>query len=315
MMNLLTVQNLLRGKNIIVSEWIDNTKASEYYIRTRFIQDDGFKWDTVVPYIDRRAGLNIETEKELAEYLISIKPYFAKEAMRKWKEQEIKRGLIGGSVTKPFFDVLLSFKEEIDNLPANNNGARRIQDIKDAGYTIASVPNARDRMTSRILLPIPLHAEMGYETFTPQFKARVIRLLRERNAFEARVTSKKALIPDHKFSEVRWDDATKAENSMDMTDSEIIEKFQLLDNQRNQQKREVCRKCFQEGIRGSIYGINYYYKGTDKWDESIPKVGKAAEKGCEGCPWYDIERWRRMLNEEVKKQNEYKNFWQSMFWY
>lgn len=301
MMNLLTVQNLLRGKNIIVSEWIDNTKASEYYIRTRFIQDDGFKWDTVVPYIDRRAGLNIETEKELAEYLISIKPYFAKEAMRKWKEQEIKRGLIGGSVTKPFFDVLLSFKEEIDNLPANNNGARRIQDIKDAGYTIASVPNARDRMTSRILLPIPLHAEMGYETFTPQFKARVIRLLRERNAFEARVTSKKALIPDHKFSEVRWDDATKAENSMDMTDSEIIEKFQLLDNQRNQQKREVCRKCFQEGIRGSIYGINYYYKGTDKWDESIPKVGKAAEKGCEGCPWYDIERWRRMLNEEVKK--------------
>ena len=301
MMNLLTVQNLLRGKNIIVSEWIDNTKASEYYIRTRFIQDDGFKWDTVVPYIDRRAGLNIETEKELAEYLISIKPYFAKEAMQKWKEQEIKRGLIGGSVTKPFFDVLLSFKEEIDNLPANNNGARRIQDIKDAGYTIASVPNARDRMTSRILLPIPLHAEMGYETFTPQFKARVIRLLRERNAFEARVTSKKALIPDHKFSEVRWDDATKAENSMDMTDSEIIEKFQLLDNQRNQQKREVCRKCFQEGIRGSIYGINYYYKGTDKWDESIPKVGKAAEKGCEGCPWYDIERWRRMLNEEVKK--------------
>lgn len=301
MMNLLTVQNLLRGKNIIVSEWIDNTKASEYYIRTRFIQDDGFKWDTVVPYIDRRAGLNIETEEELAEYLISIKPYFTKEAMRKWKEQEIKRGLIGGSVTKPFFDVLLSFKEEIDNLPANNNGARRIQDIKDAGYTIASVPNARDRMTSRILLPIPLHAEMGYETFTPQFKARVIRLLRERNAFEARVTSKKALIPDHKFSEVRWDDATKAENSMDMTDSEIIEKFQLLDNQRNQQKREVCRKCFQEGIRGSIYGINYYYKGTDKWDESIPKVGKAAEKGCEGCPWYDIERWRRMLNEEVKK--------------
>lgn len=299
-MELLIVQNLLSGKNITVSQWIDNAKASEYYIRTKFIQDDGFEWETVVPYIDRRAGLNIETEKELAEYLISIKPYFAKDAMQQWKKQENKRGLIRGNVTKPFFDVLLSFKEEIDNLPKNNNGARRIQDIKDAGYTIASVPNAIDRKTSRILLPLPLHSEMGYETFTPQFKARVIRLLKGRNAFEARVTTEKALIPDHKFSEIRWDNATKDENSMEMTDAEIIEKFQLLDNQRNQQKREVCRKCFQEGFRGSIYGINYYYKGTDKWDESIPKVGKDAEKGCEGCPWYDIERWRSMLNDEVK---------------
>ena len=60
-MDLLKVKNLLKGKNIKVSEWIDNTKASEYYIRTQFIQDNGFKWDTVVPYIDRRAGLNIET--------------------------------------------------------------------------------------------------------------------------------------------------------------------------------------------------------------------------------------------------------------
>ena len=300
-MNLMKVQSLLQGKNIIVTEWIDNTKASEYYIRTRFIQDDnGSKWDTVVPYIDRRAGLNIVTEEELVEYLISIKPYFRKEAMDKWRVEEQKRGLIGGSVTKPFFDVLLSFKEEIENLPANNNGARRIQDIKDAGYTIASVPNAKDRMTSRILLPIPVHGEMGYENFA-QIKARIIRLLNGVNAYEAKPTAKKSLIPDHKFSEVRWDEDTKAENPDTMSDSEIIQKFQLLDNQRNEQKREVCRKCFQEGIRGTIYGIKYFYKGTEKWDDTIPVKGKAAEKGCEGCPWYDIEEWRRRLNNEVKK--------------
>lgn len=298
------LQELLEGHGVIVSEFIDNTKASEYYVRTKFIQDDGFSWDTVVPYIDRRAGLNLKTEKELAEYLIFLKPYFQKEAMAKWKKQEIKRGLIGGDVTKPFFDVLLSFKEEIENLPQNNNGARRIQDIKDAGYTIASVPHAKGRLTSRILLPIPLHPEMGYETFTPQFKARVIRLLKERNAFEARTTNRKALIPDHKFSEVRWDDNTKGENPMDMTDEEIIRKFQLLDNQRNQQKREVCRKCFQEGIRGTIYGINYFYTGGEKWDENIPVKGKVAEKGCEGCPWYDIEKWRMMLNNEIKKRKK-----------
>ena len=239
-MNLNTLSRLLNGTNITVRELIDNNKASETYVRTTFVQDDGFRWDTVVPYVYRRAGLNIEKEEELAEYLISIKQYFRKQAMENWKKQELKRGLIGGSVTPLFFNVLLSFKEEFENLPVNPNSARRIQDIKDAGYTVASVPRPGGlKGYNRILLPLPLNTEMGYETFTPQFKARVIRLLRGRNAFEARVTAKKALIPDHKFSEVRWDDETKAENSMDMTDAEIIQKFQLLDNQRNQQKREI----------------------------------------------------------------------------
>lgn len=299
-MNIDTLAQLLRGTNIKVHEFIDNNKASETYVRTTFIQDDGFRWDTVVPYVDRRADLNIETEQELAQYLVSIKPFFRKNAMKKWKKQELKRGLIGGSVTPLFFEVLLSFKEEFERFPMNPNSARRIQDIKDAGYTLASVPRPNGlKGYNRILLPLPLHTEMGYETFTPQFKARVIRLLKERNAFEARVTAKKALIPDHKFSEVRWDDETKAENSMEMTDAEIIQKFQLLDNQRNQQKREICRRCFQEGVRGTIYGIKYFYEGDEHWDPNIPKVGKAAEKGCKGCPWYDIELWRKMLNKKL----------------
>ena len=300
-MNIEILSSLLVGAGIIVREFIENNKASENYVRTTFIQDDGFIWDTVVPYVDRRAGMDIKTEQELADYLISIKPYFQKKAMKRWKAQELNRGLIGGSVTPLFFKVLLSFKEEFERFPVNPNSARRIQDIKDAGYTIASVPRPNGlKGYNRILLPIPLHAEMGYETFTPQFKARVIRLLKERNAFEARVTAKKALIPDHKFSEVRWDDETKAENSMDMEDDEIIEKFQLLDNQRNQQKREICRKCFQEGTRGTIYGIDFFYEGDKNWNVNIPTIGKAAEKGCIGCPWHDIEKWRKKLNDRLK---------------
>lgn len=302
-MDLGIIQTLLRDTGISVSKIIENNKASEIYVKTKFVQDNGFEWDTYVPYVDRRAGLNIETEQDLAEYLKSLKPYFAKDAMRKWRQTEKKRGLIGGDVTPNFFKILLSFKEEFERFPMNPNSARRIQDIKDAGYTLASVPRPDGKKGfNRILLPIPLHAEMGYETFTPQFKARVIRLLNERNAFEARATAKKALIPDHKFSEVRWDDETKGENPMDMTDDEIIQKFQLLDNQRNQQKREICRKCFQEGVRGTIYGIDYFYKGTKLWDKNIPTKGKAAEKGCEGCPWYDIEEWRNRLNKALKQK-------------
>lgn len=300
-MNIELLTQKLRGQNIFVHEFIDNNKASETYVRTTFIQDNGFKWDTVVPYVDRRARLNIRTEQELAEYLISIKPCFQREAMKQWKGQELGRGLIGGTVTLSFFKILLSFKEEFERFPANPNPARRIQDIKDAGYTLASVPRPKGlKGYNRILLPLPPHTEMGYESFTPQFKARIIRLLGERNAFEARVTARKALIPDHKFPEVRWDDVTKAENSMEMSDEEVLQKFQLLDNQRNQQKREVCRRCFQENIKGTIYGIKYFYEGDENWNLNIPKIGKAAEKGCKGCPWYDIELWRKMLNKKLE---------------
>lgn len=301
-MDLKKLQSLLKDTGISVSKIKENNKASEVYVKTKFVQSNGFEWDTYVPFIYRRSGLDILSEPELADYLKSLKQYFTKEAMEIWRQTEKARGLIRGDVTPGFFDVLLSFKEELERFPPNRNPARRIQDIKEAGYTIASVPRQNGRGYNRILLPIPLHTEMGYETFTPQFKARVIRLLNERNAFEARATAKNALIPDHKFSEVRWDDETKDENLMNMTDDEIIQKFQLLDNQRNQQKREICRKCFQEGVRGTIYGIDYFYKGTKQWDKNIPTKGKAAEKGCEGCPWYDIEEWRNRLNKALKQK-------------
>lgn len=297
------VFDLLKDKGIFVLEMIDNTKASEKYIRTTFIQDDGFEWSTVIPYYIRRSGLFLESEEEIAEYFISLKPYFTPEKMQEWRNREkAKWDRSNAIVTREFFYKLLSFKEETE-FPANDNPARRIQDIKDAGYTLASIPRSVQGKTSRILLPIPLTTEMGYETFSPQFKARVIRLLHGRNSYEAKETSRKALIPDHKFSEIRCDEETKAENSMEMTDEEIIQKFQLLDNQRNQQKREVCRKCFQDGVRGNIFGINYYYRGNDRWDPSIPTVGKMAEKGCEGCPWYDIELWRTKLNEKINDRN------------
>ena len=93
-----------------------------------------------------------------------------------------------------------------------------------------------------------------------------------------------------------------AENPDDMTDDEIRAKFQLLTNQRNQQKREVCRNCFQTGKRGTIYGISYFYKGDENWDKSIPTKGKEAEKGCVGCPWYDIQNWKEHLMKLIKKK-------------
>ena len=315
------VQGFLKGSNITVIEFLDNSKVSEYYVRTRFVQNDGFTWTTIIPYVYRRTGLELRTEKEIAVYLKSVKKFFTKEWIKSWKEKEerecladienkkrknedkVSRGKKANDIVTPYFLLSLLTLEETcgDKLPINRNPQRRLQELKDRGYTIPIVQYGREKTTST-LLPFPKYEEMGYEKgFTKQFKARVIRLLKQRNAFEAKITPAKSLIPDHKFSEIRWDEDTKTENPIGMSDTEIIQKFQLLDNQRNQQKREVCRKCFQKGIRGTIYGIIFFYKGNGNWDSNIPTKGKEAEKGCLGCPWYDIELWRKMLNKHINK--------------
>lgn len=310
-MNKDLINDILKNKGVEVIDFAENTKASDYFVKVQFVFDNGHCWFAVVPYIYRRSNLNLSSEQEIADYLASIKPYFTLEAMEEWRTREMQKWdeLKEKSknpeklVTIDFFRVLLSFQEEINSFPINPNPQRRFQDLKDQGYTISIYP-AGNKTWGKMLLPIPLNSEMGYEIFSPQFKSRVIRLFGGVNAYEGKQTALRSLIPDHKFSEVRWDEDTKGENPMDMTDEEIIKKFQLLDNQRNQQKREICRQCFQTNKRGELFGINFYHEGGPYWDENIPKVGKEAEQGCVGCPWYDIEAWRQAINELLNKNED-----------
>ena len=113
------------------------------------------------------------------------------------------------------------------------------------------------------------------------------------------MTRKEGLLPDHKFPEIRWDSETKRETLTHLTDDDIKRDFQLLSNQRNQQKREVCRTCFQTGMRGTIYGISFFYRGSNTWDTTIPKQSKLAENGCVGCGWYDVNTWRSALLKKL----------------
>lgn len=215
----------------------------------------------------------------------------------------------GAGVTKSFFDKLA---ENFDyccvncKLPNNPNWARRIQDLKEFGYTIATklseyCPYCNKNTTHLILLPLKRGGVTGYETWSPELRKRIVSLLKSYDAFEGRTVRKESLLPDHKFSEIRWNKATKRESLENLTDKEILRDFQLLSNQRNQQKREICRNCYQTGKRGSIYGISFFYEGNENWNSSIPKIGKEAEKGCIGCAWYDIERWRKELIKRLQQ--------------
>lgn len=287
-----------------------HSKASEEYLHCEF--DYKVKlWDGWVPVEYRRTGVSIKPNEHdrLVAYLNTVYDQMQPEKFPAWKEKqdEFWKEKSRAETTKAFFDSLIQGGWQCVEctLPKNPNWARRIQDLKEFGYTLATdtkryCPTCGANKTHIMLLPIERGATEGngYETWSPTLRKRIIKVLGGIDVYEN--TFNAHCLPDHKFSEIRWDENTKAINADDMTDEEIRKKFQLLTNQRNQQKREVCRICFQTGKRGKIYGIEYYYQGTEKWDMSIPRRGKEAEKGCVGCPWYDIERWRKELEKKLE---------------
>lgn len=290
-----------------------NTKASEEYISVRFTYDRDI-WEGWIPVVYRRTGISIEENDKdsLYDYLNNIYNQMKPSNYKDWVKKQDEYWNSSRSVeTKEIFNILKDGKWHCRNCDINNpNFARRIQDLKEMGYTISTHVNyqcpvcGNRRSTRLILLPIDrvVIAGNGYETWSPALRKRILRVLGYKDVYEDNVS--RNVLPDHKFSEIRWDANTKGENPDDMSDEEIKAKFQLLTNQRNQQKREVCRNCYQTGKRGTIYGIDFYYKGGPYWERIIPQTGKEAEKGCIGCPWYDIERWRKELKKKIEENND-----------
>lgn len=285
-----------RLEKIEILQFREDVKSSEKYVDVIINQRDGFQWEGSIPFYYRRTGLFIENVEDLLIYLKSIKNYFTREYINNFKSKEIKywkREKNKAHVTSEFFHELIKM-EWTSNFPKNDNPQRRIQDIKERGYTLAS--RRVGKKYERLLLPIPKGPNVSYEVFTPEFKKKVFQVLKNENIYELSKKNIHGLIIDHKFPTIRWNSDTAENNHLNMSDEEIKDKFQLLDNQRNLQKREVCRNCFQTGKRGILYGIRFFYKGTDEWDPNIEKVGNLAESGCVGCGWYDLKVWRESLN-------------------
>jgi len=286
-----------------------HTKASEKYIDATFVYKSLPQYDCSVPIEYRKTGTEID-ESEIDNYLDEV---YEKIDPANWENWRIEQENFwskkqNATTTKSFFDVLVkNFKWccVSCDLPPNPNWARRIQNIKECGYTISTntkryCPRCKKNTTQLILIPLPRGGITGYETWSKELREKIIKTLETYDAFEAKITKKEGLLPDHKFPEIRWNEETKRKSLGNMSDVEIKNDFQLLTNQRNQQKREICRNCYQTGKRGVIYGIPYFYRGSIDWNKDIPQRGKEAEKGCIGCAWYDIERWRNELIKKLK---------------
>lgn len=291
-----------------------HTKASETYIHVKFTYpaaDKEKEMDLWIPIEYRRLGIFIDPdcETKLSPHLDYVYEHLNPELLPSWKsaQKEFWDTKPRAKITRKFFDNLVPGEWVcVDcNLPTNPNFSKRIQAIKDDGYTIVTdtkrfCNDCGKKTKHHLLLPLPRGGEgSGYETWTPRLRSKIIRVLHAFDVYENRKSS--YCLPDHKFPEIRWDEQTKEENPDDMTKEKIKNKFQLMNNQRNLQKRERCRECFQTGSRGTIFGIPYFYEGSDTWDPAIPKRGKEAERGCVGCPWYDIELWRKKLIEKLNK--------------
>lgn len=294
---------------IVHPERIKHAKASEEYLHVRFAYGQQV-WDGWVPVEYRRTGVSLKTDDEVFDHLNAVYDQMRPERLPSWlkAQQAFWQQKPRATTTKSFFDSLCrgGWQCVECTLPKNPNWARRIQDLKEFGYTLATdtnryCPHCQSAKTHLLLLPIErgLLKGNGYETWSPALRKRIIAVLNSVDVYE-NVASPHCL-PDHKFSEIRWDEDTKAENPDTMTDAEIRKKFQLLTNQRNQQKREVCRACFQTGKRGYPFGIQFYYAGSEDWDPSIPAKGKDAERGCYGCGWYDFAAWREALRQSIEK--------------
>jgi len=300
-------------------EILDNSKkkhlkASEEYIHVKFTYPNK-TWEGWVPTEYRRTGVSIKTEEELETLLQYVYDQMNPANFEQWMNaQKEFWGIKKAKITKPFFDSLVKGEWQCVacTLPKNPNFARRIQDLKEFGYTLATdtnryCPNCKAKKTHILLLPIPrgISDGNGYETFSPKLRIKIIKALGAIDVYENRKNLH--TLPDHKFSEIRWDESTKSVNLDTMDDTQIRQKFQLLSNQRNQQKREVCRACFQSNKRSYPFGIKFYYKGTENWETSIPKKGSNAEDGCIGCGWYDLAKWREELNKIINTQTTNDN--------
>ena len=308
------IQFYIKNSKIEVKNLREHSKANEKYIDVLFKYKNQPNWNGSIPYYYRRTGLFFNSPKDIA-YLIETtytalkvnnsKRWIVNEK-RKWKTEYRKK-----SVTKSFFNKLLNLKWNcvLSDLPVNRNWARRIQDIKEMGYVLATHTRRYNKRlkkhtTQILLLPVERGLQTGYETISPYLRKRIITVLGRYDAYEGKVRPNHALLPDHKFPEISWDSKTRQTNLDDMSDEDIRSKFQLLDNQRNLEKREACRKVIQTGKLGTLFGIEYHLNKTGRWPAGVPKRGKRSEEGWKLCPWYDIEAWRKSLNQFIKKKKK-----------
>ena len=296
-----TLNSMITDTHLEAIGFWNHSKASERFVVVRKTKTVGnFQW--FLPYYYRRTNTRIDSVSELADYIREKSHFLTPSAIETFKKDvkvSIKEIFGNATVTVPIFRILLNQcgKWVWNKDFKNPNSQRRIQDIKEKGFTIATKIDGRN--TYHMLLPFPRVLAPTYETIPTRIRKAIFLALHGEDAYSGKQAGL-SVLPDHKFPEIRWNANTASDNSS-LTEEEMRDKFQLVPEWVNQAKREVCRLCSQTGVRGKFAGIDFFYAGGERWPPKVPCVGKKAEFGCIGCFWYDMAKWRNELNKKLRR--------------
>jgi len=182
--------------------------------------------------------------------------------------------------------------------------AKAIQIIRQHGFEIENktiyCEVCKDKIVHRRLISTePIRPSFVRQQVPSNLRKRILKHYDNIEAITLRKMSPNQLEVDHRFPQVRW---SKDESyNLEMSETELHSKFQLLTRQHNLWKSRYCEHCAKTGERGTFIGINFFAKGDSNWD---PNIVPDDEHGCYGCFWYDPEVWRQALNKLI--QNDIK---------
>lgn len=200
-------------------------------------------------------------------------------------------------------EVLLeAFKEKCGEWVCSEHNCESMQPaavfrgIKKKGYKFEEISFGRwgktmfcpicNRNTThyKLINKEPIAPPRERVSFTPKMREKILTLLGGKDAFTNSQISSTPEI-DHKIPWTRTDGDTDISKC---SDDELKEKFQLLTREHNLLKDRACSKCKKENIRPPFFDINFWYEGDENYRGT-----------CEGCGWYDGNKWRDSLNERI----------------
>lgn len=181
--------------------------------------------------------------------------------------------------------------------------AKAIQIIRQNGYEVEnrtiSCKVCNDRTVHRRLIALqPIRPSSVRLPLPESLRRRILSLYKNIESITLRELPSNLLEIDHKFPQVRW--SKDEQFNVNMSNEEILKRFQLLTRENNLWKSRYCERCKETSIRGKFISINFFAVGNQEWDKSIPDDD---ERGCFGCFWYDPRDWRSALNALIDSHN------------
>lgn len=277
-------------------------KTNDVFREVEFIYETG-SWNGALPKFLEKQGLDL-TEEEFDAHLEANYRLLAPNNKADWIA---KSDLLWDDKSLATYKVLEALYSGVwecrvcGPVPqVNPQPAARLSNLKKRGYIICSrrriCSSCKKKTMHDILIMLPrldsrfTHGNELRKPMSNHLKRRIKKLLGYREVcFNVRRSEVELLI-DHKFPSQRWS-KPETDNPNDMSETDIRKKFQLLSNQTNMWKSRYCDACVKTGYRGDFMGLSWYFEGNQKW------AGESSddEKGCFGCPWYDLDKWKEKL--------------------